>query len=158
MRRTFVGIGVMAAMLLAAAAHRATAQSDFKVCDSTYALCTTSKCTPVEGKGGQLSCTCDVKTGFWAGLEPCQDAKETAEGTAIRSRYFPVKSYVACANDRPWAWCLDKPCIIDPDDPNQGDLRLHVDREAGSLRDHHGRLFCRCVHDRHLIVGNGQAT
>jgi len=29
----------------------------------------------------------------------------------------PVKSYAICSNDRSWAWCLDKPCIIDKNNP-----------------------------------------
>jgi hypothetical protein len=43
--------------------------------------------------------------------------KETPDGQQIRSRYYPVKSYAVCSNDRPWAWCLDKPCIVDKNNP-----------------------------------------
>ncbi len=90
-------------------------QASFKLCQSTYALCTTAPCTPVEGN--TVSCACEVKTGYSAGQEDCQEVKETSEGKQIRSRYYPVTSYAVCSNDRPWAWCLDKPCIIDKDDP-----------------------------------------
>jgi hypothetical protein len=94
-------------------------QTDFKLCQSTYALCTTAPCTPVEGTKDTVACTCKVETGYSAGLETCQEPTETAKGKQIRSRYFPVKSYAVCSNDRPWAWCLDKPCIIDKDDPSK---------------------------------------
>jgi hypothetical protein len=52
-----------------------------------------------------------------AGQEPCQGVEQAPEGQQIRSRYYPVKSYASCSNDRPWAWCLDKPCIIDKNNP-----------------------------------------
>lgn len=92
-------------------------QAGFKLCQSTYALCTTAPCTPVGGEGETVSCACEVKTGYSAGQAGCQEVKETSGGKQIRSRYYPVTSYAVCSNDRPWAWCLDKPCIIDKDDP-----------------------------------------
>jgi hypothetical protein len=96
----------------------ATAQTqEFKVCKSKFALCTTAHCDPIPGNEKQVSCHCTVNTGYSAGQEPCQDVKQTSEGQEIRSRYYPVKSYAICANDRPWAWCLDKPCIIDKNNP-----------------------------------------
>jgi hypothetical protein len=66
-----------------------------------------------------VSCTCEVKTGYSAGQQACQDVTEASEGKQVRSRYFPIKSYEICTNDRLWAWCLDKPCIIDKDDPTK---------------------------------------
>jgi hypothetical protein len=30
-----------------------------------------------------------------------------------------MRSYVACSNNRPWAWCLDSPCLVDADNPLQ---------------------------------------
>jgi hypothetical protein len=89
---------------------------DFNVCQSAYALCTTARCTPLSRAKGVLSCACDVKTGYSLGLETCKDPIETNEGVQIKSRYFPVKSYAVCVNARPWAFCLDKPCIIDKRD------------------------------------------
>lgn len=92
---------------------------NFKVCQSTYALCTTARCAPVSRAKGVLSCVCDVKTGYSLGLEACKDPTETNVGAHIKSRYFPVKSYAVCANARPWAFCLDKPCAIDARDPTK---------------------------------------
>lgn len=107
------------------------AQPDFKVCESTYALCTTAECTPVPGKDGTLSCACDVKTGYSVGQEACQAVQETSAGRQIHSRYFPVTSYAICANDRPWAWCLDKPCTIDPNDPAKATCECTITRDQG---------------------------
>ena len=98
---------------------------------STYALCTTARCTPVAGTKDTVSCACDVKTGYSAGLEDCAAEKETSAGTEIKSRYYPVKSYAICTNDRPWAWCLDKPCIIDKDDPTKASCACTSVKDQG---------------------------
>lgn len=105
-------------------------QTDFKLCKSTYALCTTAPCTPVAGTKDAVSCACDVKTGYSAGLEACQDETETSGGS-IKSRYFPVKSYAICSNDRPWAWCLDKPCTVDKDDPTKASCACTSVKDQG---------------------------
>jgi hypothetical protein len=106
-------------------------QPNFKLCQSTYALCTTAPCTPVEGKAKTVTCACEVKTGYSLGQEDCQKVEDTAEGRQIRSRYYPVKSYAVCTNDRPWAWCLDKPCTIDKDDPSRASCLCGTVKEQG---------------------------
>ena len=83
---------------------------NLKVCQSTYALCTTARCAAVSRAKGVLSCACDVKTGYSLGLEACKDPTETNEGVPIKSGYFPVTTYAVCTNARSWAFCLDKPC------------------------------------------------
>lgn len=107
------------------------ASSGFKLCESTYALCTTAACTPVAGEKDTVSCPCEVKTGYSAGQEDCQQVTETDQGKQIRSRYFPVTSYAVCTNDRDWAWCLDKPCIIDPDDPTKASCTCSTVNKQG---------------------------
>ena len=57
--------------------------------------------------------------------------KETSEGKQVRSRYSPVKAYAVCTNDRPWAWCLDKPCIIDKDDPTKASCACTTVKDQG---------------------------
>lgn len=106
----------MIALASLVASDDAVAQTEFKVCESTYALCTTAPCQPVPGKPDTVVCECRVLTAYSAGLEPCQEVRETSEGKQIRSRYSPVRAYAICTNDRPWAWCLDKPCLIDKGD------------------------------------------
>jgi hypothetical protein len=90
---------------------------DFIVCESTFALCTTAACEPIPGNTEQVACHCTVNRGYSAGQEECSGVKDTAEGQQIRSRYYPVHSYAICSNDRPWAWCLDRPCLIDKNNP-----------------------------------------
>lgn len=91
----------------------------FTLCKSTYALCTTATCTRTAGYKGTLSCVCRVRSGYSAGTKACQAIHHTSAGTVIYSRYYPVKAYAVCSNARPWAWCLDAPCLIDKHDPSK---------------------------------------
>lgn len=91
----------------------------FIVCESTFANCTVAPCTLIADAPGFASCNCDVMTSYSAGLAPCQDVQDTGLGQVIYSRYHPITSYALCANARPWAMCLDSPCLIDPDNPSQ---------------------------------------
>jgi hypothetical protein len=106
-------------------------KGSFVVCESTYALCTTAKCEPADGSTDTVSCACDVKTGYSAGEKPCTGETKTDKGAEISSRYYPIKSYVACDNDRPWAWCLDKPCVVDKDDPTKASCACTVTKNEG---------------------------
>ena len=106
------------------------ASDDFILCKSKYALCTTAKCTPVPGKEGTVSCACDVKTGYSAGQQACQTAKETNTGQ-LKSRYYPVKYYAVCSNSRQWAWCLDKPCTVDKDNPSKASCACTLVKDQG---------------------------
>ena len=70
-----------AALASIAGDNSAVAQSaDFKLCESTYALCTTAACTPVAGKDDTVSCACDVKTGYSAGQETCPEREGNQRG------------------------------------------------------------------------------
>jgi hypothetical protein len=104
---------------------------DFIVCQSIYALCTTAQCTPIAGKTDVVSCKCNVETDYSAGLKPCED-KSGSEGDMLRSRYHPIKSYARCSNSRPWAWCLDKPCVVDKSDPAKAVCACSIRSEQGS--------------------------
>jgi hypothetical protein len=88
---------------------------NLNLCKSTYALCTTALCTAeqVPGKGEVYQCACNVKAGYSVGTTPCQDAKHSNEGDIVISRYYPIKFYAVCSNDRPWADCLDASCVVD---------------------------------------------
>ena len=99
---------------VAAAANSSPAP--FTLCKSTYALCTTARCTPIAGHAGSISCGCSVHTGYSAATTTCRAVQQTNAGRSIVSRYYPVKAYAICANDRPWANCLDSPCLIDKKD------------------------------------------
>lgn len=118
MWNALLALPVAAFMLMHLYSVSAGEETDLTVCKSTYALCTTALCVPVAGTKDAVSCHCNVKTGYSVGTESCQGPAQTSGGN-IKSRYFPVKSYAVCRNDRPWAWCLDKPCTVDRDDPTK---------------------------------------
>jgi len=102
------------------------------ICKSQYALCTTAKCSPIPGQAGLSLCFCKTETGYSAGLKPCKEPETTPEGyTLINSRYYPIESYVSCSNARPWANCLDSPCIIDPSDPSKAVCTCSIVKNAG---------------------------
>jgi hypothetical protein len=131
MLRTTYGIilAVLGGLLLGGC--DAETQPDFNICESTYALCTTAACTPIAGETDTVSCACDVKTGYSAGEKTCTGEVKSDKGTEISSRYFPITSYAACDNDRPWAWCLDKPCVVDKDDPTKASCACTVTKDEG---------------------------
>jgi hypothetical protein len=111
---------------------RGTARAqDFKVCKSTFALCTIAPCDPIPGNDKQVACHCTVNNGYSAGQEACQGIKDTSAGQQIRSRYYPVHSYAVCSNDRPWAWCLDKPCLIDQNNPRAASCTCDTVKNLG---------------------------
>jgi hypothetical protein len=103
----------------------------FIVCSSTYALCTTALCAPIAGNDQFVSCNCDVTTGYSAGLTECPGVQQTNDGATVVSRRYPVKTYLRCSNDRPWAMCLDSHCIIDSDNPSQAACKCTVLADQG---------------------------
>jgi hypothetical protein len=110
-----------------------TAQAqNLKVCKSTFALCTIAPCDAIPGNDKQVSCHCTVNNSYSAGSESCSGVKATPDGQQIHSRYYPVKSYAVCSNDRPWAWCLDKPCIIDKNNPEAASCTCDLVKELGA--------------------------
>ncbi len=104
---------------------------NFIVCSSTYALCTTALCSPIPGDDQNVSCDCNVTTGYSTGLTECPGVQQTDEGETVVSRYYLITSYLRCSNDRPWAMCLDSPCIIDSSDPSQAACKCSVLAEQG---------------------------
>jgi hypothetical protein len=118
---------------------------EFTACDSTYALCTTARCVPIEGSKDLVSCNCKVKSGYSAGTKPCHKIVKTQEGDLIYSRYFPIKSYVTCSNSRPWAWCLDKPCLIDKKDFSKASCACSLVKNLGDyiiVADSYSQSVC----------------
>jgi hypothetical protein len=121
----FTAVGMISALSATARAQ------NFKVCKSTYALCTIARCDPIPGNDKQVACRCTVNRGYSAGQQACARAKETPNGTQIRSRYYPVHSYAVCSNDRPWAWCLDKPCLVDRNNPQAASCTCDLVKNLG---------------------------
>ncbi|CAM2989172.1 Uncharacterised protein [Legionella steigerwaltii] len=119
-------------LLLALSFPIAAKTSDFTLCKSKFALCTTAPCDPIPGgKKGWVTCHCSVQDGYSVGTKPCSGVKKTNKGQLVKSRYYPIKSFAVCKNDRPWAWCLDSPCVIDKKDPAKAKCLCSVVRNKG---------------------------
>jgi hypothetical protein len=125
--RLFPSLGALVFLFASGQAQSA----DFTLCKGAYALCTSAKCTPVPGKEGTVACDCEVRTGYSAGQDNCLPAKNTSEGKQVQSRYFPVKSLSICANDRPWANCLGKPCTVDKNNPTKAKCFCATEKNRG---------------------------
>jgi hypothetical protein len=131
MKAVFLRSIAIAFGLFAVLASAAQAQG-LKVCESMFALCTIAACDPIPGNDKQVNCHCTVNKSYSAGAENCTGVVETPQGQQIRSRYFPVKSYAVCSNNRPWAWCLDKPCTIDKNNPEAAHCTCDVVKDLGA--------------------------
>lgn len=100
--------------LLGLCGGTAWAQSPtFQVCRSTYALCTTASCSETDDPL-VVACACEVRTNEYSlGAQPCGSDGKPNPGDTLKSRYHPVKAFVACNNNRAWANCLDAECTVD---------------------------------------------
>jgi len=131
MWKTVYTLALIALSVVVLSGCTGESKSDFTVCEGIYALCTTAQCQPIADQEGTVSCDCTVRTGYSLGLEPCKGEVATAEGKQIVSRYYPIKSYAICSNDRPWANCLDSPCIVDKSDPGKAACTCPVVKKQG---------------------------
>jgi len=112
------------------------AKSEFQLCKGIFALCTYVQCEPIMILETPLlfSCTCNVHNDDWSvGMKACQGKKEVpGKGQLIRSRYYPnFTTYSRCSNNRPWAMCLDSPCIIDKNDKTKAQCTCPVVQGQG---------------------------
>ena len=109
----------------------------FTVCQGTFALCTSAKCTPTDRrnrKGLIADCLCDVRTQeYSAGKRPCSDVPQgpPQPGQVIPSRYSPVKSMAVCTSPFPWAMCLDSHCTVNKDDPSKATCKCKLTASPG---------------------------
>ncbi len=115
---------------------QAPAKPEFQLCKGIFALCTYSQCEPIMILKTPLllSCKCKVYKDEWSvGMKACQGKEEIpGKGQLIRSRYYPnFTTYARCSNNRPWAMCLDSPCIIDKDHPEKAQCTCPVVQGQG---------------------------
>ncbi|WP_133135803.1 hypothetical protein [Legionella rowbothamii] len=131
--------------------------SNYTVCKNKFALCTTALCDPIPGKKGWVSCHCSVQKGYSAGTESCSSLEKSTKGSLIKSRYYPIKSYAICKNDRPWAWCLDSPCKINKSEPNKATCLCSLVKNKGDyviVTDAYNDTTCTTgVHSSATIKG-----
>jgi hypothetical protein len=142
------------AMAQAGAMHH----PEFLLCHTAYALCTFSQCGPAVAQGKQetTTCSCRVWKGYsvaaysGSGTE-CDGQSTTPDGqTKVISRYYPIPGYGTCSNNKPWAMCLDKSCVVDSNDKTRANCNCSVeDRQTvkqgqGEQKDYLVRYGSSC--------------
>ncbi|WP_146158188.1 hypothetical protein [Enhygromyxa salina] len=95
-------------------------------CQGTYALCTSAPCVPIPNSN-QATCSCEVLQGSSMAGAPCDTVAPGKDSSGNETVYsmFSLAQFnegdrvMFCAKDKPWSWCLDKPCTVDPKDPGR---------------------------------------
>ncbi|MEO8401772.1 MAG: hypothetical protein ABI597_08270 [Gammaproteobacteria bacterium] len=104
------------------------------ICQGSYVLCAYAKCIPVPREKGNALCTCEVKSGYSIGNNNCEAKAiiNSAGDQVLASRYYPVKKYVTCSNDHPWANCYNSKCIINSKNKSQAFCTCQTVKNKGN--------------------------
>lgn len=95
------------------------------ICKNKYALCNAAICQPIPGQADKVLCKCSIWKGKNIGFSSCKDRqeKETKDGDQAIVSTFSFGGnhykYMSCPSGQPWANCLDHPCLIDKNEPDQ---------------------------------------
>ena len=106
------------------------------ICENTCVLCTSAPCIPdPSNPDTKAICTCDVNNGKNFGTSECSERTPRTDLNGVihaLSNYSfnqsPNKPVLVCPGGKPWTFCLDKPCIIDPADPLKAICTCDIDR------------------------------
>lgn len=120
----------MRILLLLAMMITATAFSDY------IALAETDNNKGMICENKYVLCTCDVNEGKNFGMSECQTRTPVTDSNGVTravSNYSfnqtPVKPGLLCPSGKPWTFCLDKPCIIDPWNPVKAICTCDIERK-----------------------------
>lgn len=121
--RTFV----IAGWLLLSFGAGLRAQQPTVCTDGTFALCTSAPCIPDPRDPEKLAiCDCAVERGTSFGMDSCAERGLKRHSTVlatVKSAYafvqYTTKSTMTCPAGTPWTFCLDKPCTVDPRNPER---------------------------------------
>jgi hypothetical protein len=118
----------------------ADSSSDLVICNQPYALCTTAPCTPIPGTKNQSICSCVVENGPSLGQTSCDKRKPSISSTGqqlLTSNYSfensATNKVMTCKGNHAWTNCLDKPCIIDPQNSNQATCMCGIEYSENFL-------------------------
>lgn len=110
------------------------------VCKQPYALCTTATCVPMPGDKNKSLCFCNVFDGYSTGSLSCAKRKPYTgpHGNQHIVSTFSFEDYatnkaMTCPSGKPWAFCLDKPCQIDPRNSNQAICACDIMTKGASV-------------------------
>jgi len=104
----------------------AESNSEPFICNQVYALCTSAPCIPSPHNPDYAICDCDVHKGNSAGFTDCKSRKPNQDNygalhivSTFSFEQFSTKKQMQCSQLSPWTDCLDKPCTVDPQNPNR---------------------------------------
>jgi len=125
----------------------------FRLCHTTYALCTFAQCGPAKGpeKHETTTCSCNVWQGYSvAAYSPdgkeCDGAKEKDGQTIVISRYYPIPGYATCSDqNQPWAMCLNKKCTVDDKNKTKANCTCDVKKDQGEYLAKYGPVCSKGI-------------
>lgn len=126
-KRFWTYIFPAALALIVAYGCRQASEQGLRICEHTYALCTSAPCVPVPGKPSQAVCFCDVQQGKSVSTTKCSSLEPSTDGKGIATVYstFSFEQFRAglkgmkSPDGTPWTWCLNKKCTVNPLNPDQ---------------------------------------
>lgn len=112
----------IAAVCIAASGYKMANNSNLKLCQHQFALCTSARCVPLPEDPDKAICSCDVEEGPSMASVACYKLKPSTDEYGIRTLYstFSFKQFhegkkiLKCPQGTPWTWCLNKRCTVDP--------------------------------------------
>lgn len=128
MKKSFIYLSTAIAALLVAFGVYTIDQkaSEGHICSQEYALCTSAPCIPDPQDPKKSICFCTVQQGKSFGNASCAHRKPYTDKFGVRfvtSDYsfaeYHTKKTMICPDGKPWSFCLDKKCTVDPKDPTR---------------------------------------
>ncbi len=96
------------------------------ICHQKFALCDSAKCQTLANNTKKVLCDCKVLIGYSAGKADCDARKPKINnnGQMIVTATYSIAEISAnplmtCASGNAWADCLNKHCLIDPNNPKR---------------------------------------
>ena len=131
-------LSAVVAALTAAFAATQSVRAENYLCRQQFALCTSAPCIPEPGNPKVAMCSCDVEDGPNLASVACDTVKPSTDANGVRTVYsqFALKQWqqgkktLTCPAGTPWTWCLNKPCTVDPANPNKAMCACDVVREG----------------------------
>jgi hypothetical protein len=99
------------------------------LCRQPYALCTTAPCERSPSDATIANCRCVVLDGYSIGYTTCSERELVGKrlvSTFSTQNVTSAFGALTCAEDVPWANCLDMPCALDPLNPAQATCQCQI--------------------------------
>lgn len=132
-----VSLVIICLMMMAGSAWAQGSKPNI-VCDQPYVLCTSAPCIPdPSDPQSKAICQCDVQVGKSYGNTSCnaRKPKTMPDGSkALISTYSFEQAgmikVMTCPSGKPWTFCLDKPCTVNPMNTKQAICTCDIERKG----------------------------